>query len=250
MAETGNQFERLLEIVSRLRSEEGCPWDRSQSPTTVKNYIIEEAYELVEAVEHDATSQVAEELGDLLFMTIFLACLYQEKNEFNLDVVLQGAAEKMIRRHPHVFGDQQVESAQQVRDNWEEIKRREQPEKSLSDHLNEVPRALPGLMRAHRILSRVAREMGRPLNQDILVEELKDSLPFPEQEFTASVLGKLLLLLVGFGSSGRIRAEEALGRTLERFCRQVEGMEDVLAEKDMSWGGVSAEEERSLWTNL
>src|SRR5512147_1277000 len=155
MGETGAQLERLLELVTRLRAPDGCPWDREQSPATVKRYVLEEAYEVVDAVDHDSPTHVSEELGDLLFMLIFLAHLYEEQGAFRLDEVLQKVAEKMIRRHPHVFANRRVDSSTQVKENWEEIKRQEQANSSLGATLEGLPRSLPALMRAQRFISRL-----------------------------------------------------------------------------------------------
>jgi MazG family protein len=257
MAEIGKQFERLLELVARLRAENGCPWDREQSPATIKNYVLEEAYELVDAVEHHSPSHVAEELGDLIFMTVFLAHLYSEQDSFNLDQLLGQVAEKMIRRHPHVFGDHRVKSAKQVKQNWEEIKREERLDKTLGSALNGVPLALPALMRAHRILSRLVRTLHRPLNKDILLGELQQTLGvFLKQcqdddgRSSSAILGKLLLLLVGLSQQADTRAEEDLRKTLRSFCRQVERLEITLASEGRSWEKLTRAEERSLWENL
>ena len=257
MGEIGKQFERLLELVTRLRADDGCPWDREQSPATIKNYILEEAYELVDAVEHHPPSHVAEELGDLIFMVVFLAHLYGEQGDFRMDQVLHGVVEKMIRRHPHVFGDRQVDSAVEVKQNWEEIKRQEQSDKTLGFALNGIPRSLPALMRAYRILARLVRTLHRPLNRDILLRELQQTFAALVQETStlghrppAAVLGKLLLLIVGLSLQAETRPEEALGKTLERFCQQVERLEETLTAEGENWENVSEEQERSLWGHL
>ena len=119
MTEKGHYFEKLLDIISALRSEEGCPWDREQTPDTVKRYIIEEAYEAIAAVEPRNTEGLKEELGDLLFMTLFMAKLFDEKGIFKVEDVLQTIASKMIYRHPHVFGDLKLHSAEEVEKNWQ-----------------------------------------------------------------------------------------------------------------------------------
>lgn len=257
MAEPGREFEKLLELVARLRSEDGCPWDREQTPTTIKRYLLEEVYELIDAVEHRHADQVADELGDLIFMTIFLAHLYVEQDQFQMEQVLSRVAEKMVRRHPHVFGNRQVDSASQVKLNWEEIKRQERPPKPLSEVLDAVPRALPSLMRSYRILSRLGRNLQRPLNQDILHSQLRQSFSILLQQGDSEngsplqdILGNLLLLLVAFGLHEDIRAEESLASGLERFCAQVERVEASLNAAGKDWQDLSEAEERSLWENL
>jgi tetrapyrrole methylase family protein/MazG family protein/ATP diphosphatase len=257
MAEAGREFERLLGLVARLRAEDGCPWDREQTPATIKRYLLEEAYEVMDAVDHQTADQVADEIGDLIFMTIFLAQLYGEKGQFQMEQVLRQVAEKMVRRHPHVFADRQVNSAQEVKLNWEEIKRQEKPQKPLGALLNDLPRALPALMRSYRALSRLGRTLRRPLHRDILLSEMRHSfLALLQQDAknnepsATALLGKLLLLLVAFRLPADVRAEEALTKALERFCQQIELVEASLMEKGEDWQDLSEDEERSLWENI
>ncbi|MFP3869951.1 MAG: nucleoside triphosphate pyrophosphohydrolase [Syntrophobacteria bacterium] len=255
MAETGKEFEELMQLVARLRAEDGCPWDRQQTPATVKNYLLEEAYEVVDAVEHHPPDHVKEELGDLVFMAIFLAHLYQEQGHFHMDQVLRRTAVKMIRRHPHVFGDRKVDSAWQVRQTWEEVKSQERPGSTpLGTILGEVPPALPALMRSCRILSRLRHRLGRTLRQDIIRNHLDQSFSsLLEQDFThdgqmlSATLGKVLLLLVALTLTADLNAEEALTRTLESFCEQVSRMEASFGEKGRDWQDLSEAEEQSFW---
>jgi len=257
MGETGAQLERLLELVARLRGPDGCPWDREQSPATVKRYILEEAYEVIDAVDHHSPAHVSEELGDLLFMLIFLAHLYGEQGAFGLDEVLEGVAEKMIRRHPHVFANRRVDSSTQVKENWEEIKRQEQSNASLGAILNGLPRSLPALMRAHRFISRLVRTLHRPLSKGILLDEfdrtvvtLVQDASVLSQNSASALLGKVIFLLVALGFQADLRTEEALGKTLERFHRWIVATETRLAKDGRSWRDLSEEEERSLWQQL
>lgn len=257
MAETGREFERLLELLARLRAEDGCPWDREQTPATIKRYLVEEVYEVVDAVDHEVSDQVADELGDLIFMAMFLAHLYAEQGQFQMDQVLRRVGDKMVRRHPHVFGDRKVDSAGEVKLNWEEIKQQEKPYKPLSARLSDIPRALPALMRSHRMLSRLSRVLRRPLSQDLLMAELDKTFSrLLEQERAnydstcMAALGRLLLLLVAFALPRGIRAEEALTEALEKLCQQVEQMETYLVEKGKDWANLSEEEERTLWENI
>ena len=207
MSESGKEFEKLLDLIAQLRAEDGCPWDREQTPATIKRYLLEEVYELVDAVDNDAPDQVAEELGDLIFMAIFLASLYGEQDQFQMEQVLQRVGEKMVRRHPHVFGDREVDSALQVKLNWEEIKRREKPQEPLGVLLCDIPRALPALMRSYRTLSRLVRSLRRPLHHDILRSELHQSFSLLLEQNVqdnrlslAPVLGKLLILCLLYTS--------------------------------------------------
>jgi len=257
MSKTGKEFQGLMELMARLRAEDGCPWDREQTPVTIKRYLLEEVYEVVDAVDHQAADQVADELGDLIFMAIFLAHLYAEEGQFQMDEVLRRVGDKMVRRHPHVFGDRKVDSASQVKLNWEEIKQQERPQKPLSASFKDIPRALPALMRAYRVLSRLGRTVKRPLSRDVLLPELHRSFSRLLQRegendgsaFTAA-LGRLLLLLVALSIPAGIRAEEALTHALERFCQQIERVETYLSERGKHLADLSEEEERTLWEKI
>ncbi|NIQ89770.1 MAG: MazG family protein [Deltaproteobacteria bacterium] len=257
MSESGKEFEKLLDLIAQLRAEDGCPWDREQTPATIKRYLLEEVYELVDAVDNDAPDQVAEELGDLIFMAIFLASLYGEQDQFQMEQVLQRVGEKMVRRHPHVFGDREVDSALQVKLNWEEIKRQEKPQEPLGVLLCDIPRALPALMRSYRTLSRLVRSLRRPLHHDILRSELHQSFSLLLEQNVqdnrlslAPVLGKLLILLVAFTLPAGIRAEEELTKSLERFCQEVGKVEGNLVEVGENWQDLTEEQERSLWEKI
>jgi len=257
MADSGKEFERLLQLVAQLRAEHGCPWDRDQTPSTIKRYLVEEVYEVVDAVENRTADHVAEELGDLIFMAIFLANLYREAGQFQIDQVLRRVAEKMVRRHPHVFGDRTADSARQVKLNWDEIKRQEKPSGALGTALNEIPRSLPALLRANRILSRLGRALYRSPNENILRSQLQESLAnllqYGEDASAyppAAAAGKVLLLLVALCRTVEISAEEALLDTLDRFCQQLERLETSFFEEGNDWQDLSAEQERALWNSL
>lgn len=146
-------MEEILSIIERLLGENGCPWDRKQTPETVQTYLVEEAHEAAAAVRGAKTAEVAEELGDVLFMVFFLARLYEARGEFTLEDVCALISEKMIRRHPHVFGETSVNSAEEVKDNWEKIKKLEK--KASGKSAQPVPDSLPALIRAYRMLSRL-----------------------------------------------------------------------------------------------
>ena len=146
------KLQRLWQIIDRLRGENGCPWDRQQTPASVQTYLVEEAHEAAAAIRAGAVEEAAEELGDLLFMVFFMIHLFEEDDRFTLDEVCDRITEKMIRRHPHVFGNTMVASAADVRSNWDKIKEKEK--KRFGAGLG-VPETLPALIRAYRLLSRV-----------------------------------------------------------------------------------------------
>lgn len=150
---------RIWEIIDRLRGEPGCPWDRKQTPASVQTYLVEEAHEAAAAIRAGDSREAAGELGDVLFMVLFLIHLYEESGTFRLEEVCELINSKMIRRHPHVFGDASVESAREVRDNWERIKAQERKGEEVNA-TDSIPDSLPALLRAYRIQSRLARGNG------------------------------------------------------------------------------------------
>lgn len=217
------QVRRIWEIIDRLRAENGCPWDRKQTPETVQTYLVEEAHEAAAAVRSGRTGEAAEELGDLLFMVFFLTHLYEEQGTFRLDDVCDLICSKMIRRHPHVFGDTGIRSIQDIKDNWEKIKAAEKA--ATGKPSGSVPDSLPALIRAHRMISRLAHEDGdnwgdvekqthalAALSED-LVARLSAGVPPPSEAF-----GDLLLAIVNVARIAGYRAEDCLHtrlRTLE-----------------------------------
>ena len=142
------QIDDLVVLMRSLRGPRGCPWDKKQTPESLKTYIIEEAYELVEAIEQGKPEKICEELGDLLFQIIFQAQIFSERKKFNLDRVIKTIYQKMIYRHPHVFGNKKVSTPEQVKEQWVELKKNSQAKNSV---LGEVPKSLPALLRARRL---------------------------------------------------------------------------------------------------
>ncbi len=147
-------FDELVSIMDRLRSPEGCPWDKEQTKESLKTYLVEEVYEILEAIDGGDPSALKEELGDLFFHILFLSRISAEGREFDIRDVIDAISKKMIRRHPHVFGDKRVFSSGEVERNWSDLKEREKDRKSL---LEGVPRYLPALLRAYRITERASR---------------------------------------------------------------------------------------------
>jgi MazG family protein len=215
-----DKMRNIWNLIDRLRGTGGCPWDRKQTPESVQTYLVEEAHEAAAAVRANQEQEVAEELGDLLFMALFLVHLYEEKGVFRLDEVCDRVCEKMRRRHPHVFGDLAVRTSQEVVDNWEKIKA---DEKAASGKVAlGIPESLPALMRGYRLLARLASDQPQlnDLNAQIedysckhvgLQQRLSDGEAVPAEAF-----GELLLRLVNLARLKGCHAEtclhEALGR--------------------------------------
>lgn len=151
-----NSIDALFRLIDTLRGENGCPWDRKQTPASMSIYLAEETFELIEAIESEDTAAVCEELGDVLFLLLFILRMYTRQGLFDLDAVADRAAAKMVRRHPHVFKDSQAETASQVRRQWQEIKKSEKAPGSRESILDSIPSGLPALLRAYRVSERAA----------------------------------------------------------------------------------------------
>jgi MazG family protein len=221
-SELARAFLDLSELVARLRGPGGCPWDARQTEDTVKTYLLEEAYETVDAVDRRVPEEVCHELGDLLFQILFLTTIASEKGYFDLLRVVREITAKMIRRHPHVFGDASVANAEEVVENWEKIKKEERCLPAASPGLMEsVPSNLPALLRAHRLMERAAR-----LKPDVpdmwgKVKEafghLSESCTQDDHEKMKADLGDLLLSLAGLSRQKGLNAEHLLREANERY---------------------------------
>lgn len=202
---------QLLEVMARLRAPDGCPWDREQNHRSISLHTIEEVYELIDAIEAEDDVEMAEELGDLLLQVVFHCQMANERSAFDFETVAQRLVDKLIRRHPHVFGDSKVKTIDAIWTQWDQIKK---TEKKGTVHerpsaLDGIPRHLPSLMRAEKLLKK-ARKAG--LNADAN----KVSLPFAP---TKAQLGPALLALVQFAQSKGWSAEDALRRELNKTER-------------------------------
>ena len=216
MQNTSSKFMELIEIISRLRGPDGCPWDRKQTIESFKPYLIEEMYELIEAIDNDDTLNIMEEIGDLFFQILFLGNLYQEENRFGISDSLDSICRKMIRRHPHVFGDLEIVSERQLRQNWQQIKAREKKANGEQKSLFDFPRSLPALMFAQRVCERAFRSEKEQTDTDHLVENLQDqvaeltaSLKDDDQD-TAELFGEILYRLSLLGQQRHVNLENVL----------------------------------------
>ncbi len=236
----------LIEVVAKLRSPEGgCPWDLAQTPETLIPYVIEEAYEVVHAIKSGDPQAIAEELGDLLLQVVLQAQIASEYNHFSLQEVAQGIAEKLIRRHPHVFGDLQVSSPDEVHRNWEQIKAAEKgdnPENPnfLSQQLTRYSRSLPPLMAASKISKKAAAAGFEWENiqgvWDKFAEELaefKEALQTEDKVHQAAELGDLLFTIINIARWCNLDPTQALQETNERFIRRLAKLESF-AERPLS----------------
>ncbi|GBE34675.1 nucleoside triphosphate pyrophosphohydrolase [bacterium BMS3Bbin06] len=247
-----DKFERLVSIMDRLRDKNGCPWDREQTRESLKPFLIEEAYELLEAIEENSPEKIREEIGDLLFQLIFHARISEELGEFDIRDVLDSITEKMISRHPHVFGNLNLESTEEVVQRWEEHKKREG--KLRDSVLEGVPRALPSLLRAQRVQERASRvgfdwkEAGGVLEKiEEELEEFREAVRSGEGKRMEEELGDLLFSIVNLSRFVNINPEEALRRTTDRFIRRFRYIETGARAMGRKLDELSLEEMDRLW---
>ncbi len=270
-------FRRLVAIMECLLSPEGCPWDRKQDHRSLKPYVIEEAYEVCEAIDDNDSQELKEELGDLGLQIVFHAALGKQAGTFNIDDVYQTICDKLIRRHPHVFGDVEANESETVLKNWEAIKRQEREEKQKQNGgerppsaLDGVPSALPALQKAYRLQGKAAKvgfdwdalkpvfdkmkEEERELEEHLLPligdpEEKTDkvSLTAEQKDFVEEELGDLLFSLVNLSRFLKVDPEQALQRTNRKFHQRFLYIEKQLAERGHRPDQVTLEEMDQLW---
>jgi MazG family protein len=221
----GQTFSRLVELMQRLLAPDGCPWDREQTPESLRRYVLEEACEVIDAIDERDDPLLEEELGDLLLQVVFLAELGRARQAFGPDDVVRGICEKLVRRHPHVFGEADVASAQDVARQWEEIKATEKS--SPRPLLGSVPRSLPPLERAKRLSERVSRvgfdwpdaSGSRGKVQEEL-GELDRAIAAGDTGQIESELGDVLFSLVNLARAHGVDPNAALQGTSDRFCQR------------------------------
>ena len=249
----------LLGLIETLRGANGCPWDKQQTPSTLAVYLVEELYELIDAIESGNPDDVCEELGDVLFHILFIVHLYREEGHFDLKDVVAVTCEKMIRRHPHVFGTDKVADVEAVRAQWHKIKRKEKNHVSKTSILDSVPAKLPALMRAYRISERAAKT-GFDWNDMAGVigkveeewSELKsvltgDNQAGRNQEHAALEFGDVLFTLVNVARFAHIHPETALAGSTKKFERRFKYMEKMFSANHQNLESVSQEELEILW---
>jgi MazG family protein len=278
--ETGSKFERAKSIMARLRAPDGCPWDREQTFDTIKRYTLEETYEVLEAIDNRDWKELTGELGDLLLQVLFYAEMAEEQGSFTIDDVLDALSNKLIHRHPHVFGDTKADDAAQVLKNWEALKA-EEKRKSLQTNgapaqtspallLDGVSSKMPALQEAHKISSKAAQvgfdwpeiqglfekltEETRELQEHL--EGLpvagshsspKGAIPAELHEHIEAEIGDLFFVLVNIARYLSVDPESALRKTNRKFRRRFSWMEEQLREQGRTLEQATLEEMETLW---
>jgi MazG family protein len=261
-------IDRLLDLMARLRAPDGCVWDREQTPATLKPQMLEECYEVIEAIDAGSPGDLTEELGDLLLHIVFQAQIAREAGQFAFADVANGIADKLVRRHPHVFGDEKVADSAGVVAQWHQLKKVEKPERESA--LDGVPRALPALMRAEA-LQKKARHVGfdwpdvrgalDKVREEVaeVTAEIESGLactaagegrkfsPAPE---TAEEIGDLLFSIVNLTRHLKLDAEELLTRANDKFARRFRAVEERIKAGGKAMGDCTLEELDAAWNDV
>mgnify|MGYP003294008840 CR=1 FL=1 len=245
-------FEDFLEVIARLRAPGGCPWDAEQTHESIKKNLIEEAYEATEAIDSGVGAKMADELGDLLLQIVFHAQIGKEEGAFTMDDVITAVCEKMIRRHPHVFGDVEVENSAEVLANWEEIKKKEKGQRTRTESMQTVSRYLPALMRAGKVQEKAAKvgfDHATALDALSKVREETDELSAAISNTTniTEEIGDLLFAAVNVARLSGVDAEEALTAATDKFVRRFSFIEKTAHKNGKSLDTMTINEMDDLW---
>ena len=248
---SGEKFQRLVEIMARLRGPEGCPWDREQNFDTIKPYLLEETYEVMDAIDRRSWNDLAEELGDLLLQSVFFAQMASEEGTFRIEDSLDAINEKLVRRHPHVFGEGSASTADDVKRRWDEIKAEEKQStgEATKGRLDSVPKALPALVEAQQLSSKAAavgfdwdtaEQVIDKLHEEL--RELSESRVGGSLQEIEGELGDLLFVIVNLARFLRVDSEQALRKTNAKFRKRF-----GYVETHATLPGASIREMEALW---
>jgi len=252
----GEKFQQLVDLMARLRAPGGCPWDREQNFDTIKPFLLEETYEVMNAIDARNWPELADELGDLMLQAVFFSQMAAEENLFRIDDALDAINQKLVRRHPHIFGDETAVTEGDVRKRWSEIKAEEKRRKGNSDEtlLGSVPRTLPALVEAQQIASRAAQTGFDWENASQVIDKLHEELREFEEarlegdhEKLEDELGDMLFVLVNLARFVKVDPEQALRRTNAKFRRRFGYVEHKLAERGKTTRESSIDEMEALW---
>ncbi len=250
----GRTLPRLTEVMQRLLAPDGCPWDREQTLQTLRPFVIEEAHEVVDAIDEGSPAALREELGDLLMQIVFQSELANAQGWFGLDDVVAGVVEKLVRRHPHVFGDTRVSGTEEVLANWEKLKAEEKKGRGLLDGL---PRSLPALLRAVRIGEKAARVgydwpdlSGVRAKVDEELAELDVALATEETARAEAELGDVLFALASLARKRGLDPEAALRGTLDRFTNRVQAAEGLARDAGTTLPSLDDAGRDALWERV
>ncbi len=245
-------LEQLLRIMARLRAPDGCPWDREQSHATLRQSVIEEAYEVAAAINSGDDANLREELGDLLLQVVFHAQMASERGDWNFDAVASGIVEKLVRRHPHVFGSENASDSAAVLTRWEEIKRAEKGTAAAASALDGVSEGLPSLMRAEKVQKKAAKvgfdwselpPVVAKVREEIA--EVEDALG--DAEKVEEEIGDLLFAVVNLARKLKVDGEVALQRATDKFATRFRQVESIARERGLALEKMTLAEMDEIW---
>ena len=257
------KFVELVNVMERLRAPGGCPWDREQTYESLAPYLLEETYEAFDAIqeanETGNTDHLVEELGDVLLQVVFHSTIARERGDFSIDDVAEGVAQKLILRHPHVFEDKKLETADEVLDNWDELKKEERKRsgkvESVKDSiLEDVPVAFPALIEGNKLTKKAAKvgfdwentdQIFEKLDEE--TEELKSAISSKEKPHIEEEIGDLLFVVVNLARKLGVEPENALKKTNRKFRKRFRFIEDELKSKEKTFDDVDLDEMDQLW---
>ena len=250
--EKTDQFYTLVNIIAQLRGPNGCPWDRQQSHKSLRDSLLEECYEVLEALDEDESRRLSEELGDLLMQVVFHTQIASESGEFELKEVIESINNKLIRRHPHVFGSIDVSGAEEVLFNWEKLKKKEK--QKVTSMLDGVPKTMPALAYSQEIQERVAR-VGFDWQQDAgvidkLAEEISELREVRTQKRQEEEFGDLLFTVANIARRWGVDLESALRRANKRFYGRFARMEELCQQRGLDFASLTFDEQNKLWEEV
>lgn len=250
-----NEFDKLVDIVKRLRAPDGCPWDRKQTLYSLKDALLEETCELIDALDNKDIENIKEELGDVLLHVVFHSQTACEEGLFNIEDVTRGINEKLIRRHPHVFQNEHYETAEQVKERWDEIKKEENKDKIKPESvLDKVPKSLPSLMQAEKLQKKASKYGFDWENPDQVfdklqeeINELKEAYKEKDKEHISEELGDVIFVLSRLASHLEISADESLRKVNNKFRKRFGYVEKALKEDGKSLEKAKVTEMEEKW---
>ncbi len=250
-----NEFDKLIDIVKKLRAPDGCPWDRKQTLYSLKDALLEETCELIDALDNKDIENIKEELGDVLLHVVFHSQTACEDGLFNIEDVIGGINEKLIRRHPHVFKNEHYETAEQVKERWDEIKKEENKDKTAPDSiLDKVPKSLPSLMQAEKLQKKVSKygfdwenpeQVFKKLQEEL--NELQEAYKEKDKEHISEELGDVIFVLSRLASHLDISADESLRKVNNKFRRRFGFIEKSLKETEKTLETTTVAEMEEKW---
>lgn len=250
-------FNDLIEIMKFLRAPDGCPWDRVQTHESIRSNLIEETYEVVEAIDNKDSSLLKEELGDLLLQVVFHAEMSAEENEFDINDVVNDICKKLVVRHPHVFGDVKAENSEEALRSWDDVKMSTKSQKKQSEAMDSVSKALPSLMRAAKIQKKAAKvgfdwdSVEGPLSKIVEeTEELKQAVKNGDEKAQAEELGDLLFSVVNASRFINVDSEKALYDACDKFTERFKALEKLADERKIDVKTASLSQLDSLWDEV